>query len=155
MTNKERIVNLTNHNIDMLFCNKLEEGECSGRTEDYDYERKCRECPYKDDGEIVTFGPSGVVIEATTKQNFFKKEQGIIYVTTNFEPNTKSKKELIGLEDEYFELGLNPIFVGSIIAAQAFPEKVVAMIPVPGYERVSRDEKLVRSDKFTIFPKEV
>lgn len=151
---KERIVNLTNHDITMLFCEKLSSDECEGRKEGGNFSQKCRECPYENKGKIEEIEPFGVVMEATSKEEFFKKEKKTIYVTTNFEPNKKSKKDLLELEDECFDLGINPIFIGSIIAAQAFPEKVVAMIPVPGYERVPIDEKLVRSDKFAIFPKE-
>ena len=43
------------------------------------------------------------------------------------------------------------VIVGSIIAAQAYPGKVCAMIPAPGYERVPPQEKRMRPDKFTIF----
>ena len=43
------------------------------------------------------------------------------------------------------------VIVGSIIAAQAYPGKVCAMIPAPGYERVPPAEKRMRPDKFTIF----
>ena len=43
------------------------------------------------------------------------------------------------------------VIVGSIIAAQAFPGRVLAMIPVPGFERVPPAEKRMRDDKFTTF----
>lgn len=43
--------------------------------------------------------------------------------------------------------------VGSIIAAQAYPEKVVGMTPAPGYERVVPAEKRMSLDKFTVFMK--
>lgn len=43
------------------------------------------------------------------------------------------------------------VIVGSIIAAQAYPGKVVAMVPAPGYERVPPEEKRMRPDKFTTF----
>lgn len=43
------------------------------------------------------------------------------------------------------------IVVGSIIAAQAYPGNVVAMVPAEGYERVPPAEKRMRPDKFTIF----
>lgn len=44
------------------------------------------------------------------------------------------------------------IIVGSMIAAQAYPGAVVAMTPVPGFERVPPAEKRMRCDKFTTFP---
>jgi len=43
------------------------------------------------------------------------------------------------------------VVVGSIIAAQAYPGDVVAMVPAEGYERVPPAEKRMRPDKFTIF----
>ena len=43
------------------------------------------------------------------------------------------------------------VIVGSIIAAQAYPGDVVAMVPCPGFERVPPDQKRMRADKFTTF----
>ena len=43
------------------------------------------------------------------------------------------------------------IIVGSVIAAQAYPGDVVAMVPCEGYERVPPDKKRMRPDKFTVF----
>jgi len=44
------------------------------------------------------------------------------------------------------------IIVGSIIAAQAYPGQVVALMPAKGYERRPPSEKRMRADKFTVFP---
>ena len=43
------------------------------------------------------------------------------------------------------------VVVGSIIAAQAYPGEVVAMVPCEGYERVPPDQKRMRPDKFTVY----
>jgi len=43
------------------------------------------------------------------------------------------------------------VVIGSIIAAQAYPGDVLAMVPAEGYERVPPTEKRMRPDKFTIF----
>ena len=43
------------------------------------------------------------------------------------------------------------IILGSIIAAQAYPGEVFAMISCDGYERVAPQEKRMRFDKFTTF----
>lgn len=48
-------------------------------------------------------------------------------------------------------MGGADLVVGSIIAAQAYPGRVVAMTPAPGYERVAPAEKRMNPDKFTIF----
>lgn len=42
--------------------------------------------------------------------------------------------------------------VGSLVAAQAYPGRVVAMCPAPGYERVSPAEKRMTASKFTVYP---
>lgn len=44
------------------------------------------------------------------------------------------------------------VIVGSIIAAQAYPGDVCAMIPADGYERVAPNQKRVRTDKFVMYP---
>ena len=68
-------------------------------------------------------------------------------VRTRFEADPASEEALTKLERE------NPgaVIVGSIVAAQAFPGRVLAMIPVPGFERVPPAEKRMRDDKFTTF----
>jgi hypothetical protein len=43
------------------------------------------------------------------------------------------------------------MIVGSIIAAQAYPGSIKAMIPCEGYERVPPTEKRMRPDKFTVY----
>ena len=58
-------------------------------------------------------------------------------------------QNLQGLEKEPFEVRI----VGSIIAAQAYPGRVVAMTPAPGYERVAPAEKRMSTEKFTVFLK--
>lgn len=68
-------------------------------------------------------------------------------VCTRFEATPEAEKALSRLERE------NPgaIIVGSIIAAQAFPGRVLALVPVEGFERVPPDQKRMRDDKFTVF----
>ncbi len=43
--------------------------------------------------------------------------------------------------------------VGSIIAAQAYPGRVLGMCPAPGYERVAPAEKRMTTQKFTVYTK--
>jgi hypothetical protein len=43
------------------------------------------------------------------------------------------------------------IIIGSIIAAQAYPGRVLGMVPVPGFERVPPAEKRMMAAKFTVF----
>jgi len=73
--------------------------------------------------------------------------EAVELVRTRFEADPASEEALTKLERE------NPgaIIVGSIIAAQAFPGRVFALVPVPGFERVPPAEKRMRDDKFTTF----
>jgi hypothetical protein len=72
---------------------------------------------------------------------------GVELVKTRFVADPASEQDLAALEAK------NPgsIIVGSIIAAQAFPGRVLAMVPAPGFERVPPAEKRMRDDKFTVF----
>jgi len=143
---KKEIVNVTPHSITMLECEELSSGKCDAVG---DNDKKCEDCLQ---GKVFSIPSCGTVISATPVENHYKTtNQGIELVTTSFEPNKKSKKELKKIEEAYWG---EVIIVGSIIAAQAFPERVWAMVPVPGYERVPPDKKLVRTDKFTVFLKE-
>ena len=64
-----------------------------------------------------------------------------------FEADGDNFAKLEKLESE------NPdaVIIGSMIAAQAFPGRVCAMIAAAGFERVPPDQKRMRDDKFTIF----
>lgn len=62
-------------------------------------------------------------------------------------------KEIEAFFENHFgtSRGYTLAIVGSVIAAQAYPGRVVSMCPVPGYERVAPSEKRMRSDKFVTF----
>ena len=67
-------------------------------------------------------------------------------VSVGFSQTTEGK---LAIEDAK-SLGAD-VIVGSIIAAQAYPGKVVAMVPAPGFERVPPAEKRMLPDKFTVY----
>lgn len=80
-----------------------------------------------------------------------------ILVKTTFVGNPEGEAILDRIA-KFFESTIKPnypnsrlIIIGSMIAAQAYPGRVVAMCPVPGYERVAPDMKRMRCDKFTTF----
>jgi hypothetical protein len=73
-------------------------------------------------------------------------EDTIWFVMTIFEGNETGEEIIRYAKD----CGAD-VIVGSIIAAQAYPGHVVAMIPASGYERVAPAEKRMRPDKFTIY----
>lgn len=100
------------------------------------------------DGQVYEVPPCGVVVNAqAVEEPAGKHPSGVELVTTYFEPTLEEVQALANLEWD------NPdaIVVGSIIAAQAFPGRVFAMVPVPGFERVPPAEKRMRDDKFITF----
>ncbi len=99
-------------------------------------------------GTWYTLEPSGVVINATPHEvECPEHSYGISLVKTTFSASEAEEAKLALLEQQ------NPgaIVVGSLIAAQAFPGRILAMVPAPGFERVAPAEKRMRDDKFTTF----
>jgi len=72
----------------------------------------------------------------------------VSFVRTEFRA-TDAGRQVIAHAHSYGDAFV--VVVGSIIAAQAYPGEVVAMVPAPGYERVVPDQKRMRPDKFTVF----
>ncbi|OQA07952.1 MAG: hypothetical protein BWY65_01683 [Firmicutes bacterium ADurb.Bin373] len=99
-------------------------------------------------GDVYEIEPPGVLINARpVEEPAGVHPSGVELVRTRFVADSASEEALTKLEQE------NPgaIIVGSIIAAQAFPGRVFAMTPAPGFERVPPAEKRMRDDKFTVF----
>jgi len=67
-------------------------------------------------------------------------------VRTRFVPDDEGQ-EII---NKALALGAD-VIVGSIIAAQAYPGQVVAMIPAAGYERVASEQKRMNPNRFCVF----
>lgn len=104
------------------------------------------------DGEVYEVPASGVLVNAKPVERPAGNHpsgdpNGVGLVKTEFVATPEAEEDLSKLERE------NPgaIIVGSIIAAQAFPGQVFALVPVPGFERVPPAEKRMRDDKFTTF----
>lgn len=100
------------------------------------------------DGELFTVPSSGVVVSATPSEEAAGRHpSGAWLVRTVFRAGEADEAKLSALEAEH----PGAVVLGSIIAAQAFPRRVLAMVPVLGYERVAPAEKRMRADKFTVF----
>lgn len=100
-----------------------------------------------EDGIDHVVPPSGVLINARAVEEPAGERDGVQFVRTRFVADEESVRVLDEIERLY--PGVFPI--GSIIAAQTFPGRVLAMVPVPGFERVPPAEKRMRADKFTVF----
>ena len=53
----------------------------------------------------------------------------------------------------YMTVAMGLSNAGLIIAAQAYPGRVLGMCPAPGYERVAPAEKRMTAQKFTVYVK--
>lgn len=103
--------------------------------------------------EVVTvLSTSGLLVNAIPTEELVKAGK-INFIKTSFQ-----KEDEVG--DFLTALALliinqtsveDVVFVGSIIAAQAYPGVIVALTPCKGYERVAPQEKRMNIDKFTIF----
>lgn len=95
--------------------------------------------------------PTDAVINATPAEELVRDASGIQFVRTLFLANEAGRSILSDALWEAERQQLNVVVVGSIIAAQAYPGDVVAMVPASGFERVPPTEKRMRPDKFTMF----
>ena len=89
--------------------------------------------------------PSHIVINAEPAEvDAGTGPGGVRLVKTQFNQTNPGRITLSAIPD-------GVVVVGSFIAAQAYPGRVVAMTPCAGYERVAPAEKRMRPDKFTTF----
>lgn len=100
------------------------------------------------DGTPITV-PNSVILNAKAEE----RQVSDLFVKTVFVPTEEGKAIISEIKKAFkSQIGTGTlVIVGSMIAAQAYPEDVVAMTPVPGYERVKPAEKRMRCDKFTTF----
>ena len=102
--------------------------------------------------DVVVVAPDTVINAIPTERPITCMQVGntdwenVWFVKTVFLPNDAGFATIA----HAYEMGAD-VIIGSIIAAQAYPEKVVAMIPCVGFERVVPTEKRMRPDKFTVF----
>jgi len=90
---------------------------------------------------------SGVLINSKPEESVVGGNGSIKFVQTTFTSNHEDYVKLNILNDMF----PCAIVIGSIIAAQAYPKRVYGLIPYPGLERVSVDQKKMQAEKFTIF----
>ena len=103
------------------------------------------ELSFLDNGELVTVPTSGILINAKVV-NQENAEGAVTYCTPAFVADEESERNLRLLEES---LPAGTLVVGSIVAAQAYPGRVVGMVPAPGFERVPPAEKRMSTSRFT------
>lgn len=99
-------------------------------------------------GEVVDV-PTSVLVNAKAVE----EQVSPLFVETHFVGTEEGAETIAMIEEAFANTGRKEtlVIVGSIIAAQAYPGKIVAMTPCPGYERVSPTEKRMNCNKFTVF----
>lgn len=98
-------------------------------------------------GDKVVEVPTSTLINATPHEEVVANENGVELVRTVFVGNDEGNAAIAKIREAFPKA----IIVGSIIAAQAYPGEVVAMTPLPGFERVAPAEKRMNPHKFTTF----
>lgn len=98
-------------------------------------------------GDEVKEVPTSVLVNATPVEEVVSNEGGVELVRTVFKGNEEGHALIAAMKESCPKA----VIVGSIIAAQAYPGEVVAMTPLPGYERVAPSEKRMNPHKFTTF----
>jgi hypothetical protein len=96
------------------------------------------------DGTDFAVEPCGFLLNATAVEAIAGERNGVKLVRTAFVGNDTGEAWLAQQPDD-------ALIIGSIIAAQAYPGRVLALTPATGFERVPVSEKRMNPDKFTIF----
>lgn len=91
--------------------------------------------------------PSGYVLRATPVETVAYEDGTNTFVKTIFVPSDEGIEELEEIAEKY----PYHIVVGSIISAQAFPGRVVGMIPTIETARSAPADKRYYDNKFNIF----
>jgi len=103
------------------------------------------ELSFIDNDEVVIVPTSGILINAKIVNQEIP-ESNVIFCIPEFVADQESEENLRHLETS---LPTGTLVVGSIIAAQAYPGRVVGMVPAPGFERVPPAEKRMDTSRFT------
>ena len=100
---------------------------------------------------LVVVEPDEVINASIVESPFVEYSRGPAYRGIEFvTPRFCATEEGIDIINNARRNGAD-LIVGSIIAAQAYPQQVVAMVPAIGFERVPPAEKRMRADKFTVY----
>lgn len=110
------------------------------------------------EGEVVVVPSSVAPGEKTSpwvvNAKAVEEQVGDDLVCTVFVGTPEGEAILDKIEEWAREEGIENLrVIGSIVAAQAYPGRVLGMCPAPGFERVSPAEKRMTTQKFTVYTK--
>ena len=97
---------------------------------------------------IATVDPCGSLINATAVATPVDSNiSGVKYQKTGFNADPDTMKVLQDFKDCYPDV----VIIGSLIAAQAYPGIVAAMVAHPDFMRVAPQDKKMLIDTYTIY----
>jgi hypothetical protein len=99
------------------------------------------------DGTECTLPPSGYTLKAETSSVLLREQNGIQFFATSFSQDANTVRDLITIRNQYPDA----VIVGSIVAAQAYPEDVVALITTPETIRAEPSKKRYYAYRFTTY----
>ncbi len=101
----------------------------------------------KDDAGVIMVPPCGIIMNAELQQQPVGTKGGAEIGKMSIWQDPNSTAALEAIEREHPDA----IIVGSMIAAQAYPDRVFAMVPLPGFEREAPDKKRMNPRRFTVY----
>ena len=105
---------------------------------------------FSHEGTEVVVEPCGATVSAKSIDTPTGKKGNAVLVKTVFESLPAGLEELETIERELPDA----VIVGSIVSAQTYKGRVVAMRPAKGFERVPVAEKRMDCTNFTVFAEE-
>ena len=137
----ERIVNATGHDIN-FFAQESFKGALAGGG------------AFASGCGVVIIPSSGIAIDATPVEEPISEHsrqvaglEDVEFVQPSFTADPRIAEELLAYAKNHPEV----IVVGSLIAAQAYPGLVAAMVSISGFERLPPTEKRMNAHKFTLY----
>lgn len=99
------------------------------------------------DGTEFTLSPSGYTLKAETAAVLLREQDGIQFFATSFSKDANTVRDLMEIRAQYPDA----VIVGSIVAAQTYPEDVVALITTPETIRAEPSKKRYYAYRFTTY----
>ena len=100
-----------------------------------------------EDGTEFTLPPSGYTLKAETATVLLREQDGIQFFATSFSKDEGTLKDLAEIRAKYPDA----VIVGSIVAAQTYPEDVVALMTTPETIRAEPSKKRYYAYRFTTY----
>ena len=118
-------------------------------------------CPHKINGVFngkdVIIPPSGYLLNAKPEEKIIEEKNGIVFTSTKFVGTHEGWLFIQNVDNSRVQIDLKEkgsyvkdiIIIGSQIAVNVYPG-VCGLTPMPGFERVSSDEKKMNLNKFNV-----